>query len=198
MATASILAALIGAGAGTRFGGNKLEALLDGQMVGALAATQMKAAAVGTCVAITSTRSVIFNRWLLDQGYHLITNDDPAAGMSRSIALAAREAMAHGADGLLICLADMPFVPVDYFGRLVATFARCTPRKIIASTTSEIAMPPAIFPAALFDQLATLSGDSGARSLLAHASRISVDSAWLTDIDTHEDLLRAAGGHYKK
>jgi molybdenum cofactor cytidylyltransferase len=192
MAAANIVGALIAAGAGTRFGGNKLEAMLDGAMLGTHAAGALRAAPLSDWVAIVRADTQMLNDWLTDKGYYLIINDNPSAGLSQSIALAAQEAIKRGAEGLLIALADMPFVPVDYFAQLVASFAQYTPRQAVASAAGDTAMPPVMFPRCLFESLASSTGDSGGRQIIQHAARISVDSAWLIDIDTRDDLARAA------
>ncbi|MFM9851316.1 MAG: NTP transferase domain-containing protein [Sphingomonadaceae bacterium] len=192
MAADKIVGALIAAGAGTRFGGSKLEAMLDGAMLGTYAAGALRAAPVSHWIAIVRADTHALNEWLAGRGYRLIINDTPAAGLSHSVALAAQTAMSHGANGLLIALADMPFVPVDYFARLVADFAQRTPRQAVTSATGEAVMPPAMFPRSLFESLMRSTGDSGGRQIIQGAARISVDSAWLVDIDTHDDLTRAA------
>jgi molybdenum cofactor cytidylyltransferase len=192
MAADRIIGALIAAGASTRFGGNKLEATLGGEMLGTYAAGALRAAPVDDWIGVVRADTQGLNDWLTGQGYQLLINDNPAAGLSHSITLAAHEAIARGADALLIALADMPFVPVDYFARLVADFAQRIPRQAVASAAADTVMPPAIFPRRLFESLTQSTGDSGARPIIQQAARISVDSAWLIDIDTPDDLAHAA------
>jgi len=54
------------------------------------------------------------------------------------------------------------------------------------------AHPPALFPASLFDAILSSSGDKGAKHLSRQAILIEADRAQLTDIDTPEELDRAA------
>lgn len=193
MVGANILCALIAAGKSKRFNGNKLEAMFDGQMLGTYAATAMRDAGLGACIAVTRTQSPALNNWLAAHDYALIINDNPDAGLSHSIALAAQAAIEHEADALLICLADMPFVPVDHFRALGAAFDHRT----VASSDGKTRMPPAIFPRLLFTEMTKLTGDSGARPLLVAATPIYGAPEWLIDIDTRADLAAHANSRPK-
>lgn len=184
MAAANILCALIAAGTSKRFDGNKLEAIFNGKMLGAYAATAMRDADLGACIAVTRTQSPVLNMWLASHGYALINNDNPNAGLSRSISLAAQAAIDRDVDALLICLADMPFVPATHLRAL----AEAPEQGIIASSNGTTAMPPAMFPRETFEKLTKLSGDGGARALLDSAILIDCEPEWLIDIDTRADL----------
>ena len=194
MAAANIVCALIAAGMSKRFDGNKLEAMFNGQMLGTFAARQLREANVGTCIAVTRLQSPLFNKWLASHGYTLIMNEYPDAGLSHSLALAAQAAVDCGADALLICLADMPFVPASHICALASAFAR----DITASSSGTTAMPPAIFPRKTFAKLTTLTGDSGARSLLDLATPLPIDPEWLIDIDTRADLVQHSKSRPKR
>ena len=150
--------------------------------------------ALGTCTAVTSAQSPTLNSWLVSRDYTLIMNDNPDAGLSHSIALAAHAAINGGADALLICLADMPFVPPEHLRALAGALAH----NIIASSNGITAMPPAIFPRETFEKLTKLTGDSGARSLLDLAIPLPVDPEWLIDIDTRADLAQHLKSHPKR
>ncbi len=186
MAGAKILCALIAAGMSTRFGGNKLEAMVEQTMLGTVAAQAMLDANLGDCIAVTRTETTALNEWLSSRGYRLITNESPHAGISHSIALAAHAAAKHNADALLICLADMPSLPVDSFRALAREFDQSS----IVSTNGIARMPPAIFPRSLFAQLMTLVGDVGARQMLSAAAALHLPPKWLIDIDTRADLAQ--------
>ena len=187
MAAPNILCVLLAAGQATRFGGNKVEALLGGAMLGTYAAQTLIDAQVGGLVAVTRSDTAAFNRWLGEHGFTLITNDDPSRGLSSSIALAAAAAEAGNYDALMIVLGDMPYVPVDHLHALASSFVQ----RSIATLCGEARMPPAIFPASTFASLRALTGESGARDLLLDADVICADSGDLFDIDTVADLAIA-------
>lgn len=184
MAGANILCALIAAGMSTRFGSNKLEAMMGQKMLGTIAAQALRDADVGDCIAVTRAQTTDLNEQLMRIGYRLITNENPQAGMSHSIALAAQAAVNVGADALLLCLADMPFVPVDSFRALAQTFER----RSLCATDGKTRMPPAIFPRDSFSALMLLTGEGGARRLLESATTLYIAPERLIDIDTQDDL----------
>lgn len=187
MAARKTLCALLAAGQATRFGGNKVEALLGGAMLGTYAAQTLIDAQVGQLMAITRGDTALLNEWLAEHGFTLIVNDDPARGLSSSIALAAAAAQAGNYDALMIVLGDMPYVPVDHLRALAGSFVQ----RSIATLCGEARMPPAIFPASTFAKLIALTGESGARDLLSDAGTIQGDSGDFTDIDTVADLAIA-------
>lgn len=90
-------------------------------------------------------------------------------------------------DGILIMLADQPFVSADYLNKLVEAFD--SKDTIVASSYDHDLGVPALFGAAHFDLLTALEGDRGAGYIL-NARRDSVKtisaSTVLTDIDTME------------
>jgi molybdenum cofactor cytidylyltransferase len=187
MAAPKILCALLAAGQATRFGGNKVEAMLGGAMLGTYAAQTLINAQVSDVIAITRSDTTAFNEWFAERGFALITNDNPSRGLSSSIALAASAAQAGNYDALMIVLGDMPYVPVDHLRALAGSFVQ----RSIVTLCGETRMPPAIFPASAFAALIALTGESGARDLLHDADTICTDSGDLFDIDTVDDLASA-------
>ncbi|KQM24672.1 MULTISPECIES: nucleotidyltransferase family protein [unclassified Sphingomonas] len=123
------------------------------------------------------------------RGYDVIVNDDPAAGMSRSVQLGARAARAMGARGVVIALADMPRITAAHVYRLLDT-ARDDADAVVASSDGTKPCPPAVFGAGRFDFLETLEGDAGARDLVRAGRHVVTTPAELIDIDTPEDLDR--------
>ena len=125
------------------------------------------------------------------------TLPDASEGMAASIRHGAR--WAAGAAGLMILPADMPDLDAADLALILAQHDS-TPEAIIRGATSD-GRPghPVLFPADLLAELATLTGDEGARSVLArHRGRVRLvalpgDHA-LTDLDTPEAwaLWRAA------
>ena len=113
---------------------------------------------------------------------------DAALGMSRSLA-AGVAAMRH-ADGLLIGLADMPFVSPNTVRALVAAMQR-HPERIVRPLHKGKAGNPVGFPASQYHALTTLRGDAGARDLLAERTDVFVvpvdDSGVLRDVDRPEN-----------
>ena len=186
MAYDNIAVAVLAAGQGKRFGGDKLSAELDGQPIGLHAAKMLASMGFGWQFAICG-------RTLSGQfaaiGFASVINEEPEVGQSLSLHLATEAALKTDAEALLICLADMPFVSAGHIGALIAECARAN--GVIASTDGATAMPPALFPRACWPALRETIGDTGARSLLAQARLVAAPPPSLIDIDTQQDLAAA-------
>ena len=97
--------AVLAAGRGARFGGNKLAALCAGKPLGRWALDAAEAAGLGPGTVVTGSEAAVFAA-----SWQVLVNPEPAAGLGCSLALAARDALAHGERSLLVLLADMPLV----------------------------------------------------------------------------------------
>ncbi len=119
---------------------------------------------------------------------------DAHLGMAHSLR-AGIKALPKAATAAMVLPADMPEITTEDFLTLCRTQAE-TPDAILRAT-SETGKPghPVVFPAALFPDLAMLSGDQGARSILkAHAGAVThvplPANHALTDLDTPDDWAR--------
>jgi molybdenum cofactor cytidylyltransferase len=186
MGNPSITLAILAAGRASRFGGRKLEAMLDGQMIGTMTARRLGGLSFGArlMVADPTHKSLIDQFAALD--FTLIANDQPSMGLSRSVSLAAQVAQKADADALLICLADMPNVSPQHIIGMIEAGGDGT--RVISSSVQGVPMPPALFPRAHFARLTALSGGEGAKALLANAILIEADAWSMRDVDTPEDL----------
>jgi molybdenum cofactor cytidylyltransferase len=183
----------LAAGAGRRFGGNKLEAELNGMMLGLHAAQTLSPLDFGWRFAVGNPASTRLNSALGALGFSLLINPDTSQGLSRSLAIGAAAVAETEADALLICLGDMPRVSTAHIESLRAAFDAAVGdaiggRQIVASSVNGQNMPPALFGRAEFAMLTRISGDKGARALLSQAQSVAGDSRQLVDVDTIEAL----------
>ena len=122
------------------------------------------------------------------QGF-IIINSQFRDGLSSSIR-AGVQAIAGVADAVMLLLADQPLVTQDHLRTLQAAWEQ-SPSSIVTSTWSDTSGPPVIFPRQFFDDLCTLDGDRGAKSVIEkhsdHTIGIEFDDAGV-DIDRPEDL----------
>lgn len=180
---------LLAAGAGRRFGGDKLAATLaDGDMLALRSAAHL-AAAVDTLVVVVRDPAQAAATALAAAGYRVVPCPDAALGMAHSLACGVR-ASADSA-GWVIGLADMPALAPATLRELVRQFRRHD--RIIVPVHAGRDGHPVIFPARYREALLSLSGDRGARSLLDTAAadvlRVAVEDAGvLLDVDTPADL----------
>jgi len=189
-----IRALLLGGGAGTRFGGAKLLAATtsDALPIGVRAARSLISGA-GNALAIVRTGDAALANALREAGCDVLESAESARGLGASIAAAVKAS--RDADGWLVALADMPLVlPATH--RAVAEALSRGARLAAAADASGRRGHPVGFSSELFDDLAALDGDEGARGVVerhrAWLELVRVDDPGIfLDIDTPGDL--AAG-----
>jgi molybdenum cofactor cytidylyltransferase len=115
-----------------------------------------------------------------------VINDHWQEGMASSIRLGVRtlESIARDAEGVLLMTCDQPAITAQHLTLLM------TKQEIRASRYAGRNGVPAYFPEKYFSQLMELTGDSGARTLLAQA-RSEILLHGELDIDTADDLAQA-------
>ncbi|MFZ0397079.1 MAG: nucleotidyltransferase family protein [Methyloceanibacter sp.] len=122
----------------------------------------------------------------------IVANPDYADGLSTSLRAGLR-ALPQGIDGALILLGDMPEVESSVLTALVAAFtgesAICVPVRHGRRGN------PVLWGSAYFAEMMGLTGDSGAKSLMArheaHLVEVEVASdSIFEDVDAPEDLAR--------
>lgn len=176
---------LLAAGQSSRFGdADKLMAPFRGCALVSHAASILRALPLDHLIAVSASEDV--DRRL--EGFSIIRNPAPEDGQSLSLSLGAQAALEMRAERLIVCLGDMPFVPVEH---AKAVLERCTDNQASASSDGRVILPPACFPARWLSRLSNLTGDAGARSLLADLPKEAIvlaDSKTLTDIDIQADL----------
>ncbi|HKY98787.1 MAG TPA: NTP transferase domain-containing protein, partial [Gemmatimonadaceae bacterium] len=119
----------------------------------------------------------------------IVRNDAWIKGLSCSIAAGIGAIDdADTIDGVLITLGDQPLVDGSCLGRLISAFDE--KHRIVAASYNDIAGAPVLFGREHLDFLKQISGDKGARQLLARmtsVTRIPMREAAL-DIDEARDL----------
>ncbi len=186
-----IVAVLLAAGAGRRFGGDKLlQPLDDGVAIAAHAARNLLAV-VSDVVAVVRWGDFPLYEMLEQEGCRVTMFQGAARGMGASLAHGIGEA--RDADGWLVALADMPHVPAAVIAELVQALEEGA--LIAAPVHDGERGHPVGFGAPLRDELIALDGDSGARAVVQrHAAHVRAiecrDSGVLLDVDRPEDLAR--------
>ncbi len=117
------------------------------------------------------------------EGVRFVEAADWADGMGASLATGARAIPADWT-GVVVCLGDMPFVQPALLARLAAALDR--PDAVAVPVHDGQRGNPVGWGRAWFGQLTALSGDTGARALLADAAvtTIAADAGVLRDLDT--------------
>ena len=181
--------ALLAAGASKRFGdSDKLAADLHGRSLGEYAAEALPFERCSQAWVIVSQSGHSCEAAWRAYGLSPVLNEEAGRGMGTSVALAARLAKEARCDGVVIALADMPFVLREHFDALLSAFEQGA--AIAASAKDQTRLPPAIFAAACFDEMQQSQGDSGARNLIQSGQIVACPPETLVDIDTEHDLRR--------
>lgn len=188
----SICVAVLAAGQSRRFGdADKLAQPLGGKPLGLHICDTIQPLGLAHSLVITSAADHPCVPGWRDRGFEIAVNHAATEGLGGSVALAAKLAAQWQCDALLVCLADMPFVPADHLAHLIEAFGQTNNSAAIATHNGHAATPPAIFGRQDFAGLANLGGDTGARALLSRAKTLPLASALLLDIDTAEELEQA-------
>jgi molybdenum cofactor cytidylyltransferase len=184
--------AILAAGRGSRFGGRKLEAKIDNQLIGTITAARLGGLNFGVRFVVADPTHHELIDAFVGLDFTLVANDQSAAGLSHSVSLAVQAVQNTKMQALLICLADMPNVSLEHIAAMVAALGSET--RVISSSLEGTPMPPALFPRAQWPRLEILSGGEGAKPLLADAILIEADAWSMADIDTPEDFAAIADG----
>ena len=186
-----IAAILLAAGAGTRFGGEKLlHPLNDGVAIAAHAARNLLAATPDV-IAVVRWGDFPLYDMLEQEGCQVTMFQGAARGMGASLAHGV--AQARGADGWVVALADMPRVPADVIKKIVAALEGGA--VVAAPVFRQERGHPVGFGAALREELLALDGDQGARAVVERhrdsAQLIECDDPGiLFDVDRKSDIPR--------
>lgn len=178
---------LLAAGTGRRYGADKrLHPLADGTPM-VLASARHLQAACPDALAVVADDSDEAAQLLARAGLRLVINPAAATGMGGSIASGV--AASADADGWIIALADMPFVPETVIARLVAGLEQGA--DLIAPVCDGRRGHPVGFSRRHGASLQALEGDRGARDLLAaHAD--TLEQVPVTERGVIVDLDQAA------
>ncbi|MCA1961300.1 MAG: nucleotidyltransferase family protein [Desulfomonile sp.] len=192
-------AIILAAGLSTRMGASKLSLELLGEPIIARVVRAAVGSALDRVILVVGPDSDHLVRALGPLGahskLHRVENPHPEHGMSSSLRSGMRE-VRPGADGVMVVLADQPFLTGKVIDHLIAAF--CVDReKIVQPAVHGRTTTPVIFPAALFSQLCEVVGDVGGRDVVnRNRSRVVIQEIGSMyndiDLDTPADLETAA------
>jgi molybdenum cofactor cytidylyltransferase len=189
-------AIILAAGTASRFrraGGaeaTKLIATIAGKTLVRSVVDAALASRVRSIVVVTGHAAEAVVSELAGCSVTFVHNARYASGLASSLqaGLAALDPMAEAA---IILLADMPFVKASLIDQLIEGFKRYPDANAIVPVFAGRRGNPVLLARGLFDQIATLRGDQGARRLIADAQRVyqvDGDSTIEIDIDTPNGL----------
>lgn len=180
-------AVLLAAGQSSRFGDNKLAAPLYGEPLIRHAARTLSGLQFEHLFVVTGQQTPDLGAF----GFRIVPCIEPCPALSASLGAGVVAAEHAGAMSVCIALADMPLVGAGHYTAMFETFA--VGGQPVGSRVGNRVQPPALFGRDWFDRLKALSGDSGAKRLLASQRAVDMTSAMAVDVDTPDDLARLSG-----
>ncbi len=194
MELSNVAIVLLASGLSSRFsGGDKLLAPLGNKSIlehiarpwGQLGA-KTKVAVIGADETNERAETVSSHGW------DVLTNHSPQDGIGSSISLAVHQLIQTDVKAVICILGDMPFVPADHASAMIK--AANNGYEAVITRSSSYQGPPALFHRSLFSKLTALSGDNGARSVIASikSTAVSLSPKMVMDIDTVSDLKAAS------
>ncbi|MGD2113004.1 MAG: nucleotidyltransferase family protein, partial [Gammaproteobacteria bacterium] len=162
---------LLAAGQGRRFGANKLlHPLADGTPLALASARTLRSVLAHSIAVVADVHGELAGR-LSQHGLHIVANPRTTEGMGTSIACGV--AASPAAQGWVIALADMPWVPEPVIRAVVRCLARGA--DIVAPAYQGRRGHPVGFSARHGEALIQLRGDAGARGIVdAHRASLQV------------------------
>ena len=161
-------------------------------------AMQLRDAGCVPVVVITGAAHEAVSHALEPHDVTVVFNAAWSEGMGSSIRCAMEwldhQSIAATTDAVVIAACDMPGVSSAHFASLLSTFREAGARvasRYTASSGARVVGIPALFPEADWSTLRTLSGDRGARDLLAGTgtSEVALERGAF-DLDTPGDVER--------
>ncbi|MEM7466464.1 MAG: nucleotidyltransferase family protein [Pseudomonadota bacterium] len=186
-------AIVLAAGAGKRFGDNKiLNAKIDNKPLGLVTAERYRAL-MPTIVVVRAGESAVFSMFERS-GFSPVVSERAKDGMGYSLAAGIKEAKLKQYVSYLVVLGDMPLVQVSTILTLQRALIAGTP--IVRPTFRGQAGNPVGFQQTFSLALSNIAADKGAQDVVkAHASQVETveveDEGVIMDIDTPAMLADA-------
>jgi molybdenum cofactor cytidylyltransferase len=188
-----IAAVVLAAGRSTRMGAiNKLIAEIGGKPLVRIAAEQALASRAAPVIVVTGHERAKVEAALDGLPVHFVHNPDYAEGLGTSLK-AGITAVPKEADAAIVCLGDMPQVDSSLIDNRLAAFDPERGALVVVPSIDGRRGNPVVWARRFFNDLMAITGDVGARHLIASYAEAVVEvpvkgEAALTDVDTPESL----------
>jgi molybdenum cofactor cytidylyltransferase len=171
---------------------NKLIAEIGGKPLVRIAVEQALASQASPVVVVTGHQREKVEAALQGLNVRLTNNPDYADGLGTSLR-AGVAAVPDNADGVVVCLGDMPQVNAALIDRLIAAFDPERGALVVVPTIASRRGNPVVWARRFFHDLIVIHGDIGARHLIGSYAEAVVEvpvlgDAALMDVDTPESL----------
>ena len=192
-----IAALVLAAGLSSRMGSNKLLAEWRGKPLLRWTVEAALASEARPVIVVTGHESASIEAALKGLDVKIVHNLHYATGLSASLKAGIR-AVPGDSDGTIVLLGDMPEIAASLIDRLIAAFSPADNRSICVAVHEHRRGNPVLWARRFFAEIESLSGDVGAKDLIAAhedvTCEIEADGAVLRDIDTPDALAALRGG----
>ena len=188
-----IVGIVLAAGQSTRFGAPKVLASVRGIEIVRHVVDRVAAAGIDR-ILVTAGESVDGIRAAV-HGSSAVVVPAPGAVSGLSVSLrAALDTLPAECTGFVVALGDQPFIDPELIRRLRDTWESSNAAAVVPVYRDTGRGNPVFFDATMRRRLRDLTGDSGARDLLAamgdRVVEVEVDGAAPCDVDTPDDLAQ--------
>ena len=190
-----VAAVVLAAGRSTRMGAvNKMIAEIGGKPLVRIAAEQALASKASPVIVVTGHEREKVEAALKGLNVRFANNPDYAEGLGTSLRTGVASVPTE-ADGAVILLGDMPQIDAKLIDRLIAAFDPAQGALVVVPTIEGRRGNPVIWARRFFPELMAVTGDVGARHIIANVAEavaeVSVtDPAITVDVDTPDVLAR--------
>lgn len=186
---------VLAAGRSRRFGSEdkRLARLPSGRTVLESTLDQVTGAVDETLVVVRPDDDEVIKMLSARHDLDVVTCANADLGMGHSLAAGAAQAIRRQWRAAFVMLADMPFVKPETLTLLAAELDSTSDAAIVQPENESKPGHPVLFHARYFEEISALTGDEGAKSIIAkhrlQLRRIPVtDPGILADIDLPSDL----------
>lgn len=181
---------VLAAGAGVRFGGNKLRAVVDGQPMYEVMLQKLRAFTGFPLFIVTGDEAI--GEAAIKYGVTPVWNKEPEKGISRSVKMGLEAALSDGTlSGVLFSVCDQPELTISTLQRLLNT-AVLHPGSIVCAGHGGRAGNPVLWDCRYFPELMELTGDVGGKQIMErHRDQLRIvetEERELNDVDRREDI----------
>lgn len=190
----AVAGVILAAGAASRMGCPKLLLPWKGEALIRHAVSSALEGGLQPVVVVTGAGADEMQTALAGLPVRLAHNPGWQVGQSSSVRIGV-QALPAETQAVIFLLGDQPFVSAELIRALVRRYAQTRPA-ILAPYVGEKRSNPVLFDRSLFERLAGLQGDAGARSLFGEFPPAALpwpDERLLFDVDTAEDYDRLIG-----
>lgn len=191
-----IVGVYLAAGNSNRMGTNKLALPIGTKSLGSLALETSLASPLDEVYVIirnTDTTDWIPPHIKSNAKCTIIQCPTSSEGQSESLRCGIQHARDTGADGVIVMLADQPFITIQMLTEMITCMKTNPACRFVATVFEESIMPPVLFSSSMYPDLLELRGDKGARAILQgdflQKGKLltCTDKRFVFDVDTPDD-----------